>query len=189
MISGTEILANLVTTLSILLAGRNSVHTWWTGILGCLLFTVVFLDARLYADVTLQCFFVLASLAGWKIWRNGAAGQTLPVTRCGMRLSVWAILAGITATLGYGALLQHFTNAYAPFVDSAILAFSIIAQVLLIQRRVETWPLWLLVNSLAVPLYAGRGLYLTAFLYAAYWINAMVSWRHWQRLERSALTA
>jgi hypothetical protein len=35
--SPLEISANAVNALSILLAGRNSVHTWWTGIIGCAL--------------------------------------------------------------------------------------------------------------------------------------------------------
>ena len=39
-------------------------------------------------------------------------------------------------------------------------------------------------NTLAVPLYASRGLYLTAFLYGVYWINAVVAWRWWRRLAR-----
>lgn len=185
----TELLANLVTTASILLAGRNSVHTWWTGILGCLLFAIVFHDARLYADVALQFFFVAASLIGWKTWLGRGGDQPLPITRSSLRLSISATLAGIGATLAYGTLLRYFTDAYAPFVDSAILAFSVIAQIFLIQRRVETWPLWLLVNSLAVPLYAWRGLHLTALLYAVYWINAVVSWQRWRRLEHPALAA
>jgi nicotinamide mononucleotide transporter len=55
------------------------------------------------------------------------------------------------------------------------------------QRRLETWAFWLLVNTIAVPLYASRGLYLTAFLYAGYWINAVISWRWWQhRLAQPA---
>ncbi len=53
---GWEVSANLLNAVSILLAGRNSIHTWWTGIVSCLLFGVVFLGARLYADVTLQGF-------------------------------------------------------------------------------------------------------------------------------------
>jgi hypothetical protein len=51
--SPLETLANTVNALSIVLAGRNSVHTWWTGILGCAFFASVFFDARLYADMTL----------------------------------------------------------------------------------------------------------------------------------------
>lgn len=183
MMVTSEFLANAVTTVSIVLAGRNSVHTWWTGIIGCLLFSVVFYQAQLYADVALQFFFLATSLLGWWQWSRGAHGQVLPVTRGGKRLFAWAALCGGLATGMYGTLLHRYTNAYAPFWDSAILVFSIIAQIYLMQRRIETWLLWLLVNTLAVPLYASRELHLTAFLYAGYWVNALVSWRLWRRLE------
>lgn len=128
MIGPLEIAANGFATAAILLAGRNSIHTWWTGIVGCLLLAVVFLQAKLYADVVLQVFFVLSS---------------------------------------------------APFGDSMVLVFSVIVQLLLMGRRIENWPFWLLVNSIAVPLYASRELYLTAFLYALYWVNAIVAWLKW----------
>jgi len=82
---------------------------------------------------------------------------------------------------GYGLLLHRFTDAYAPFVDSGVLVFSVIAQFLLMQRRLQCWWFWLLVNSIAVPLYASRELYLTAGLYACYWINALVAYRHWKK--------
>jgi nicotinamide mononucleotide transporter len=42
------------------------------------------------------------------------------------------------------------------------------------------------VNSIAAPLYLSRGLVLTAMLYAAFWINAIVSWRNWHRLAAQA---
>jgi nicotinamide mononucleotide transporter len=60
----------------------------------------------------------------------------------------------------------------------------VIAQLLLMGRRIENWLFWLAVNTVAVPLYASRGLYLTAILYAIYWINAVVAWRWWRRLAR-----
>ncbi len=60
-------------------------------------------------------------------------------------------------------------------------SFSVLGQLLLVQRRIETWPCWLLVNSLAVPVYWVRGLHLTSLLYAGYWLNAIVSFVHWRR--------
>ncbi len=183
-----EVAANGVTALSILLAGRNSVHTWWTGILGCALFALVFLEARLYADVALQGFFIATSALGWWYWLAGDHGRSLPVSRARPALLAWASCAGILAALAYGTLLHRFTDAYAPFLDSSVLAFSVIAQVLLMQRRLESWLFWLLVNTIAVPLFASRGLHLTAVLYGAYWLNAVASWWHWRGLvrERSA---
>lgn len=180
--SPLEIAANAIMTASILLAGRNSVHTWWTGIAGCLLFAVLFFQARLYADVVLQAFFIVTSGLGWWQWLRGNRGDALPISRAGFRRLAWTVPVAMIATAGYGALLHLYTDAYAPFVDSAVLVLSVMAQVLLMRRRIEAWAFWLLVNSIAVPLYASRGLYLTTVLYAGYWVNAVVAWWWWSRL-------
>jgi len=175
-----EIAANALATLSILLAGRNNVHTWWSGIVGCSLFAVLFYETRLYADVVLQLFFVASSIIGWWRWVKGKDGTPLPITRATAPELTCSVPIGIAATAAYGAMLHAYTNAYAPFIDSSVLVFSVIAQWLMMQRRVETWPFWLLVNTIAVPLYASRGLNLTSVLYGVYWINAVVSWRWWR---------
>ena len=185
--SSLELAANLLAGASILLAGRNSVHTWWTGIVSCGLFAFVFLHSRLYADTVLQAFFVITSVVGWWQWLHGSHGEALPVTDLPVRKLWLQLLCGAAGAICYGLLLRRFTNAYSPFLDSTVLAFSIVAQLLMMRRHVQNWPFWLLVNSIAVPLYASRGLYLTSALYAVYWINALVSWRHWVKLRDTAM--
>ncbi|MBN8500031.1 MAG: nicotinamide mononucleotide transporter [Sphingomonadales bacterium] len=178
-----EIAANAVTTVSIGLAARNSIHTWWTGIAGAVLFAALFRSNQLYADVLLQAFFIATSVIGWVRWTGHGSGIALPVTRSGPGLLAAAIIAGTAATFTYGAILHRFTDAYAPFWDSLVLAFSVIAQLLLLNRKRETWHFWLLVNTVAVPLYCSRGLWLTGLLYAAYWVNAAIALRVWRRLS------
>jgi nicotinamide mononucleotide transporter len=175
-----EVAANALATASIIAAGRNSMHTWWTGIVGCLLFLFLFRQAHLYADAVLQVFFIASSIAGWLYWRPHDRVAP-PIRRVSRRAIAWMAFGALVATLAYGAMLQRFTNAYAPFADSSVLAVSVLAQLLLMRRRIETWPSWLLVNTVAVPLYASRGLFLTAALYAVYWINACIAWGHWRR--------
>lgn len=184
MTSPLELAANGVMAISIVLAGRNSVHTWWTGIVGCLLFAVLFQQSQLYADVVLQIFFVATSAIGWWQWIGGNGGGPLSVSRAQPRLLAWIVPAGVAATVAYGALLHTFTNAYAPYIDSAVLVFSVCAQLLLMQRRLESWAFWILVNTIAAPLYASRGLYLTSLLYAAYLINAVIAMNHWRVLAQ-----
>jgi nicotinamide mononucleotide transporter len=179
MITPVELGANAFNTLAIFLAGRNSVHTWWTGICGCLLFGWVFFQAKLYADVTLQVFFVVTSIQGYLRWRQRGATE-LPITRTPPVTLGKLTLGGLAVVAGYGLVLHTFTDAYAPFLDSAILAFSVLGQLLLVQRRVESWLCWLLVNSLAVPVYWLRGLQLTSLLYVVYWLNALIALRKWQ---------
>jgi nicotinamide mononucleotide transporter len=185
MIGPLEIAANAAVALAIFLAGRNNIHTWWIGIVGCGLFAVLFYQSNLYADVVLQVFFIISSAIGWRQWLKGHRGGVLPVTHAKMSTLLLIVPVGIATTAAYGALLHYHTNAYAPFVDSAVLVFSVIAQLLMMQRRVENWPLWILVNSIAVPLYFSRELYLTSFLYVCYWINAVVSWVVWLRLAKN----
>jgi nicotinamide mononucleotide transporter len=181
---GWEIAANGFNTVSIILAGRNNVHTWWTGIVGCVLFAVVFFWARLYADLTLQTFFIVTSILGWWNWMHGRRGTELPIRATRPSSFSWLTAAGILVAIGYGLLLDRFTNAYAPFLDSVILAFSVLGQFLLMDRRIENWWCWLLVNTIAVPLYTARGLRLTAALYAIFWVNAVVSLKRWRYLLR-----
>jgi nicotinamide mononucleotide transporter len=182
MISALELAANTVNAASVLLAGRNSVHTWWTGIVAGLLFGVVFFQTQLYADVTLQLFFIVTSISGWWGWLRGNRGRELPVSHSRPASFLLLAVAGGVVALLYGSLLYRFTNAYAPYLDSIVLAFSVLGQFLLMGRRVESWWCWLLVNTIAVPLYCSRGLYLTSCLYALFWINAACSLRLWRRL-------
>jgi nicotinamide mononucleotide transporter len=179
-----EIAANVVTTLSIWLAARNSRHTWSTGIVGCLLFGVQFFRSQLYADATLQVFFLVTSAIGWWQWRHaiqGAPAMERPVTRASLKTLAWMGLAAAVVTVAYGGLLHRFTDAYMPYVDAAVLALSVVAQCLLMLRKLENWAFWLLVNTLSVPLFASRGLQLTAVLYAAYWFNAWYGGWRWRR--------
>ena len=128
-----------------------------------------------------RSFFIATSTLGWKRWQSDVAGASA-IRRTSPRTLGWMALFGIVIALGYAWLLYRFTNAYAPWIDSSVLTFSVIAQLLLMQRRIETWWFWLLVNTIAVPLFFSRGLNLTAILYIAFWFNAVISLRHWRRL-------
>lgn len=178
-----EIAANALTALSVWLAARNSRHTWTTGIVGCALFAVQFYLVQLYADVTLQVFFIATSVAGWWHWRRtGRRGKPAeqPVTRANAKAVLVMVVTAVAVTAGYGQLLHRYTDAYLPYVDAAVLAFSVVAQCLLMRRQIQTWPVWLIVNTLSVPLFASRGLWLTAVLYSAYWVNAWYGWSRWR---------
>lgn len=177
-----ELAANAVNLVSIALATRNSVHTWWTGILGCGLFARLFFTGQLYADVTLQAFFVATSVLGWWHWLH-ARGIRIerPVTRTTAAELALTVPIGALAAVGYGWLLHRFTDAYAPFIDSAVLALSVVGQLLLMRRKLETWVFWFAANTLAVPLFASRELWLTAFFYTLFWLNAPLGLLRWRR--------
>jgi nicotinamide mononucleotide transporter len=175
--------ANAVFVVSVILAARNNINTWWTGIVGCLLFAVLFYQVNLYADVTLMFFFIITSIYGWIYWGNKK--ELHPIRRTATRsLAIFALVA-LLATCGYGWMLHSTTDAYAPFVDSSVLMFSVLAQLLLMKRRIETWVCWLIVDSVAVPLYASRELYVTSAVYGVFWCNAWYGLYTWLQIYRN----
>lgn len=179
-----EIAANAAMATSVVLAGRNSIHTWWVGSIGCVLFARLFFDAQLYAEVTLQFFLLATSLLGWWRWRRHTPAPASDLA-AGEAWKLWlAAGLGVACALAYGSLLAARTDAYAPIPDALVLMFSVIAQVLLMRRRVESWWFWIAVNAIAVPLFASRGLVLTSVLYAGYLLNAVLALRHWRALAR-----
>lgn len=181
-----EIFANLFNLISVFLANRNVIHTWWIGIIGGILYGVMFYEVKLYADVILQIFFILTNLYGWWAWLyGGASKKELPITRVSFKqLILFAVLATVL-TVGHGFLLHNLTDASFPFVDSIILVVSIIAQFLLMQRKLESWLFWILVDAVAVPLYAAKDLYLTSAIYFIFLLNAVWGLINWWKIWRS----
>ncbi len=175
--------ANVAAALSILLAGRNSVHGWWLSIVAGVMFALVFLQARLYGQVALQGFFIIVGALGWWQWLRGDAGVPLRISRTSPRVWPWLLLVAVAGTLGQGWVLSRFTDGQLPYVDAAMLVLSMIGQLMMMRRKLECWWVWLLVNSIAIPLYYSSGLYVTAALYVGYWINAVVALRHWRGLR------
>ena len=183
--SPLELSANVFNLLSVWFSARNNVHTWWSGIVGCTLYGVMFADVRLYADVALQAFFVASCVVGWWNWQRGASraeDARLPITRVASKPAAGLAVVALLAAACYGWLLHALTDAASPFVDSAVLALSILAQLLMVARKIETWPVWFVVDCIAVPLYASKGLWLTAAVYAFFLVLVVIGWVRWSRL-------
>jgi len=178
-----ELFANSANLMSVILARKNNHNTWWIGIFGCVLYSILFFDVKLYADVILQFFFIGISLYGWWNWLHGGNNKKeLPISSLTkIKLLQFALLS-LSIGIAYGYLLYRLTDASLPFMDSAVLVFSILAQFLLMSRKRENWIFWIIVNLIAIPVYLYKGLILTAFIYMAFLVNAVWGLNTWNKL-------
>lgn len=182
------------TVACVFLAGRNNVHSWWIGIIGTSLYAALFYQYQLFADVLLQMFFVLTGFIGWYSWANpdwkvSFIETSEKISTATAKSSAVMFVGAVLVAICYGLLLKTFTSAYAPFVDSLVLTFSVVAQLLLMRRKIENWPFWILVNTIAVPLYWSRELYPTAIMYSAFWVHAWWAWYKWKSLFKEQNSA
>ena len=66
-----EILGAILGLVYIFFSIKQHILTWPTGLLTSAIYVVVFFDARLYADMGLQAYYVVISIYGWYFWLTG----------------------------------------------------------------------------------------------------------------------
>ena len=181
-----EVAGNAFTLASVYAARTNSVHTWWTGMVGVTLYGVLFFGAKLYADVVLQVFFFGTCVVGWWQWRHGGvAGGELPITTLSVGQRVAAVVAVLGAAFFFGTVFSRFTDASLPYADSYILGGSVVAQLLMMRRKIDHWPIWITVDIVAVTVYGLKGLYLTSAVYAVLLVLCVQGIVEWRRIYAS----
>lgn len=176
-----ELIGLIFGLISVYLSMRNSAWCWPIGMVSLLAFAIVFFNSKLYIDMLLQIFFFVTSIQGWYYWRNGGAGRSeLPITLLTHR-QITALAIGLVAAVALvGWLFASTTDAHLPFWDAAASGTSVLAQLLLIRRKLETWYLWIVVNILSVGIYFYKQLYLTTGLYLIFLflaIGGLLAWR------------
>jgi len=181
-ISPVEVVGFVLTVVSIWLATRENIWYYPTGLLALIAYTWVYFDAKLYAESLLQIVYFALMIYGWYEWLHGGANRKeLPVTTAPR----WAWIAGIAAGVVASAITiwiqLTFTDNVAPYVDSSLFAWSVVAQWMTARKWIESWILWLVLNTVSIPLYISRDLWLTAVLFVVLWILAIVGYREWRR--------
>jgi nicotinamide mononucleotide transporter len=171
--------------ISVWLTARENVWCWPTGLVNVGLAIVVFAQARLYADMGLQVVYVAACLYGWWAWLHGGQDHgELKVSRVPLWLGAGLAAAGILFAAGLGKLLQEYTNAALPFLDSTLTSFSLVAQWMLTRKWIENWVVWLAVDVVYVGMFVFKGLYLMAGLYGVFLGLAVMGLHAWGRSLR-----
>lgn len=178
-----EVAGNAFTLASVYFARRNSVHTWWTGMIAVSLYGVMFFGVKLYADVVLQVFFFGTCVAGWWQWLHGGTGGTeLPVSTLSAAQRLGAGAAVLGAALFFGTLFGQLTDAALPYADSYILGGSVVAQLLMMRRKLDHWPIWITVDVVAIVVYALKELYLTSAVYGVLLVLCLQGIVEWRRI-------
>ena len=153
--------------------GKRITWPWW--VLSSSLYGVFFYQVDLFASAMLQIIFIGAAIYGWFGWApTGAVPGTISTrNRIGIALGTLvsiAILSPVLADIG----------AAATWTDAFILIGSLVAQLLMIYEKYETWVLWLIVNIVATAQYLSLGYWFTAILYAVFAIVAILGWKRWR---------
>lgn len=150
----------------------------------------IYLRRGIYADFAINIYYFLIAVYGYLRWTrrgaasDGAAGKAaLPVTDIPPRQLLAS--AGVFVLL-WGALyamLRWLTDSTVPLADAFTTALSIVAMWMLARKYLQQWIAWIAVDAVCTGLYAYKGIYLYALLYAVYTFVAFKGYRNWRRIK------
>ena len=153
--------------------GKRITWPWW--VLSSGLYGVFFYQVDLFASAMLQIIFIGAAIYGWFGWApTGAVPGTIS-SRNRIRIAV-----GTIVSVAFLSPLLANIGAAATWTDAFILIGSLVAQLLMIYEKYETWVLWLIVNVVATVQYLSLGYWFTALLYGVFAIVAILGWKRWR---------
>ena len=178
---GLEILATISGLLNIYLAARANIWNWLFGIITVSLYLVIFLNVKLYADMSLQLIFFSLQFYGLYEWLYGGVRHTaLSITRATTAIFLIAFSATILLYLSISFILQHYTDSTTVSIDAFTTALSLVAQWMMSKKWLEHWLLWMLVDIISIDMYFNKSLYFTSGLYAIFFILCVLGYYTWK---------
>jgi nicotinamide mononucleotide transporter len=211
-VSPLEAWATITGLASVILARKNLISNFYVGLINCVGFGALFYQIQLYSDMLLQLFFIAMSVYGIWMWRQKITTMTSQINKLRVRhlhsedlIAVWLTVGVGTLVLGYGindlfeligsttaTLLgvdYTFVPAALPYRDAFTTVASIVAFTLMVNRYVDSWVFWIVVNIVCIYNYYTQGVYVITFEYLVFLGNAVwgyLSWRNIARTEHSS---
>jgi nicotinamide mononucleotide transporter len=198
-VSYLEFFGLLSGIIAVVLSALANIWSWPVGIINVTLSFFLFYQVQLYPDMFLQVFFFVTNVMGWWRWANPKPFEEdkrheLKVSFMRSSQLLLVIMTGIIGTLLLGFFASNLNQFFpvvfakpsaAPYMDSFITVMSVLATFFLIQKKIESWAIWLAVDIIATYLYFVRDIKLYGLLYLIFCFIAAFALWNWIRAFRS----
>lgn len=184
-----ELLGAILGIAYIILSIRQNIWTWPVGLATSILYVLVFFSSKLYADMSLQMYYVFISIYGWYEWLRGNKNddiEPLKISRLQLRLGVILSVVSCLIFLFIWYILKAYTDSPVPVADALATSLSIVATWMLARKILEHWIIWIFVDSFSIGLFWYKNLMPTVLLFVIYTIMAIVGYLEWKKEFKTA---
>ncbi|GAA0314310.1 nicotinamide riboside transporter PnuC [Psychrobacter aestuarii] len=204
-----ELIGVVFGVASVLLAKRTSVLAFPIGLVSTAIFVYLLWEWQLFGDMLINAYYSVMSIYGWINWsqhKNTREADAVTIEHVSRKdIPLMALLS--TVTVAFVALIYYFRPVinndfnfagavlgldlftWVDYTDMLTTALFLMAMVLMAQRKIEHWLLWIVADAISVPLYFYKGLSFTALQYVAFTLIAMWAYYEWQRRYQRQLSA
>ncbi len=181
-ISWQEWLGVFFSMLQVVLASRNNALNYLFGIAGVSLTLYVMALSGLYAEFTLNLYYLVMSIYGWIYWLRGNESARIPITKSSYQDWIMSVSIVLISFVLFLFALTQVTDSDVPVADALVSAFAWAGMWLMARRKLENWILLNVSNLIAVPLMIYKALYLYAVLSVFLFVVAVIGYFNWRKM-------
>ncbi len=177
--------------IAVALSAKANIWSWPIGVVNVVLAFFFYYQIQLYPDMVLQIFFGITNLIGWWHWAHPKPEEEdqkkeLKVSYMKFKQFILIVLIGLSGTFLFGYLASRLHEWFPvlfslpssfPYADSFILVMSIITTFLMIQKKIECWIIWIVIDIIATVLYFVKGAKFYSIEYLI--LTMLAAWGLW----------
>lgn len=184
-----EIVSVITAIIYLFLASKENAWCWFFGIISCVFWAwAAYFLYDLYIDTLLQIFYVAISFLGIYRWRYGDdKKKSLPISRLSTQDHLFIIIGGLGLSYVFGWLFSTYTSAAATYIDAFTTIFSVITTFMVINKKLENWIYWFVIDVVYVYLYWTRGSTLFSLLFVIYLFIVISGWKDWLKSYQKSI--
>ena len=175
---------------------------WVVGAISGAAYIIIFMNQGLYANMTIQVYYLLVSVYGWCMWaklkkrekKNAAASLDLKANKeedsrericykhADRKTLAWSVLLVLILSAVLFFFLKFFDKDPMPLLDSATFSLSIIATWWLSRCIIDQWIVWVFTDVAIAIICFNSGLVLSGILYIIYSVFAAFGYLYWKKV-------
>ncbi|MEK6782065.1 MAG: nicotinamide riboside transporter PnuC [Bacteroidota bacterium] len=181
--------------VAVWLSAKANIWSWPIGMVSVALLFFLFYQVQLYPDMFLQLFFFITNALGWWRWAHPKKEEEdrhrqLKVSYMQVQQLLFLGFAGVSGTFLFGMLASNLHEwvpslfskpSSFPYLDSFITVMSVFVTFLMIQKKVECWILWIIIDVVATGVYFAKGINLLGLEYLVFCFIAAFGLWNWIR--------
>jgi nicotinamide mononucleotide transporter len=169
---------------------RQNIWLWPVGIVASGYAAFVFFETQLYADMSLNIYYILVSIYGWFHWllrNDNVSHKSIKISVLQFRDWIVYLALVVILTVIIAELLIHVPGkiglkpSSVPWWDAFLTAGSIVATWMLARKILEQWLWWIVIDALSVGVLLYKELYFFAILFGVYTVMSVYGYKEWKK--------
>ena len=180
-----EITAVIFGILSVWFAKKNNILVFPTGIINTSIYVYLLWKWSLLGDMMINGYYVVMSIYGWYVWtRKNEGTDEFPISRITKKEKGLAFVI-FTLTIAFVVAFYLFFNKFttwSAYIDTIVTGIFFVGMWLMAKRKIENWILWIIGNTISVPMYFFKGYTFTSIQYIIFTIIAIYGYLEWKKI-------